>query len=97
MFKQPNGAAIDKRQQVSVKIGLRLLGWFIVDAALGELLTRPLAPIAISVDFRTAIAFEQGGKLLDYSFGRERRLALADQVYKLGLAFLVRDCERHGI
>jgi len=55
MFKQVDGAAIDKRQQVPIEVRLGFLCRLIIDSMLAELFPWPFAAIPITVNLRAAI------------------------------------------
>jgi hypothetical protein len=82
VLKQIDGTAVDERQQVLINLRLRVLGRFIVDVALLELLPRPFATVAISENLGAPVRPEQSGIFLDNSFGRKGRLALP---YNVGI------------
>src|SRR5262249_29203771 len=97
MIEQPNSLAVNQREQVEINIGLGLLGWFKMNAALHKLLGRPSTAIPVTIASRTAVLPHDRGKLLDHSLWREWWSSFSDGVQDFCFALLVGDCQRHRV
>ena len=59
VLKQIDGTAVDERQQVLINLRLRVLGRFIVDVALLELLPRPFTAVPIPINLGAPVVLSR--------------------------------------
>jgi len=95
MIEQVQPAAVQDWQEVAIQITLRFSRGLIADVMLHKPLARPLARVAVALDFDDLLAREQLRELRNHIFGRERRLALPERVDDHDILLAVADCQRH--